>query len=231
MQQAAQIVFHGIEHSDAVEANVRKHLEHLERHYGRITGCRVVIDAPHHHHQQGNIYNVRVALTLPGHEVAVTHDSRGAPRHHAHEDLYVALRDAFDVVCRRLDETVDRMRGHVKGHEHWPQGHVVVLEPEQDHGFIATPDGRTVYFHRNSVLDGRFDQLRVGSEVSFTEEAGTEGPQASTVRVRRWAGHRADHLRGPVGFTFVSLVRTACISVLIADLPSPPGSLRRSTIR
>ena len=183
MQQDAQIVFLGIEHSDAVEANVRKHLERLEEHYDRIIGCRVVIDAPHRHHQQGNIYSVRVVLSVPGHEIVVTHDSRSAPRVHAREDLYVAIRDAFDAVRRQLDEKVERMRGRVKRHEHWPQGHVVALEIEQDYGFIATPEGRTIYFHRNSVLDGHFDQLCIGSEVSFTEESGVEGPQASSVRM------------------------------------------------
>ena len=55
--------------------------------------------------------------------------------------------------------------------------------PLEDYGFIKTHDGRRVYFHRNSVLDGRFDELDLESEVVFVEEMGNVGPQASTVRL------------------------------------------------
>jgi cold shock CspA family protein len=56
----------------------------------------------------------------------------------------------------------------------------VRLFPEDGFGFLEAPDGREVYFHRNSVLEG-FETLEVGSEVRFAEEQGIEGPQASTV--------------------------------------------------
>lgn len=39
--------------------------------------------------------------------------------------------------------------------------------------------------HRNSVLEGRFEELEVGTNVRFAEEEGLEGPQASTVHVMR----------------------------------------------
>jgi len=54
---------------------------------------------------------------------------------------------------------------------------------ENDHGRIETSDGRSVYFHRNSVLDDLFDRLELGQEVCFCEERGDQGPQASTVKV------------------------------------------------
>jgi cold shock CspA family protein len=50
-------------------------------------------------------------------------------------------------------------------------------------GFLRTSDGREIYFHRNSVLDGGFDKLRPGTAVTFVEEQGEQGPQASTVHV------------------------------------------------
>ena len=183
MQIPAEIVFHRIEPSDAVEQTVRERIDQLERYYGRIISCRVVIDRPHHHHRKGNIYSVRVDLTVPGHEIVVDH-SGSTPRHHAHEDMHVAVRDAFDAVRRRLEDHVRRMRGKVKVHEHWPEGRVATLEPEQGFGFIETADGRSIYFHRNSVLDDHFDDLDRGSRVSFVEELGEEGPQASTVRLQ-----------------------------------------------
>ena len=39
-----------------------------------------------------------------------------------------------------------------------------------------------IYFHRNSVADGKFDILEVGQEVRFSEALGDKGPQATIVR-------------------------------------------------
>ena len=62
-------------------------------------------------------------------------------------------------------------------------GRVSKISAEEDYGFIATPDGREIYFHRNSVIDNAFDRLSVGSEVRFAEELGEKGAQASTVHL------------------------------------------------
>jgi cold shock CspA family protein len=70
----------------------------------------------------------------------------------------------------------------VKAHEGQPTGTVVRLDELGEFGFLETSDGREIYFHRNSVLDG-FEHLSVGSRVSFAEEMGEKGPQASTVRL------------------------------------------------
>ncbi|MBI4640449.1 MAG: cold shock domain-containing protein, partial [Candidatus Tectomicrobia bacterium] len=50
-------------------------------------------------------------------------------------------------------------------------------------GRIETPDGRLVYFHRNSVVDADFDKLQIGDEVRFAEEMGELGPAASRVHL------------------------------------------------
>jgi hypothetical protein len=50
-------------------------------------------------HRQGTIYHVRVDLTAPGGEVVV---NREPGEDHTHEDLHVAIRDAFDA-ARRAD--------------------------------------------------------------------------------------------------------------------------------
>jgi cold shock CspA family protein len=60
-------------------------------------------------------------------------------------------------------------------------GRVSKISAEEVYGFIATPDGREIYFHRNSVIDNAFDRLSVGSEVRLAEELGEKGAQASTV--------------------------------------------------
>jgi cold shock CspA family protein len=82
---------------------------------------------------------------------------------------------------RQLEDYARKRRGKVKQHEAPSGGHVISLHPEEDYGKIETPDGRVIYFHRNSVLNNEFDRLEVGTEVRFAEEAGEQGPQASSV--------------------------------------------------
>jgi cold shock CspA family protein len=81
-----------------------------------------------------------------------------------------------------VEEWSHRRRGEVKAQVLPPEGQVLRLFPEEGFGFIAGPDGREIYFHRNAVLDPPgFDKLEVGARVRFAEEQGFEGPQASTV--------------------------------------------------
>jgi cold shock CspA family protein len=123
---------------------------------------------------------VRIDLTVPGTELVV---SRESGLNHAHEDAYVAIRDAFKAARRKLDNYTRRQRQEVKTHEAPPHGHVAQLFPEEGYGKIETPDGREIYFHKNSVLNGGFAKLVAGSEVRFVEESGEKGPQASTVQL------------------------------------------------
>ena len=180
MQLEPQIIFRNIAPSEAIEANVRKHIAKLDRFHERIMGCRVVIEAPHRHQHHGKLYHLRIDMTEPGGEVVVNHNP---PEDQSHEDIYVAIRDAFDAAKRQLQDYVRRQRCDIKTHEVPPHGQIASLFPDEGYGFIETPDGYEIYFHRNSVLDGDFDQLEVGQEVRFAEEEGEQGRQASTVRV------------------------------------------------
>ncbi len=180
MALSLQITFRNMPPSEAVEQSIRKHVEGLGRFSARIMGCRVVVEARHHKHHQGNLFHIRIAMTVPGGEIVV---SREPALHHAHEDVYVAFRDAFEAVRRRLEDYERRQRRQVKAHEAPPRGRIAFLDYADGYGFIETPDGREIYFHRNSVLDADFDRLDVGDLVRFHEEAGEKGPQASTVRM------------------------------------------------
>ncbi len=180
MQLPLQITFRNVPSSVAIEAKIREKTEKLNKLYSRLMGCRVAVEAPHRHHQ-GNLYHIRIDLTVPGGELVVNRTPSG---HQAHEDIYVALRDAFDAAKRELQDYVRRQRGDVKTHEPPQlQGRVAKLFPDEGYGFIETLDGYEVYFHQHSVLDNAFDELEIGSEVSFVEEEGERGPQASTVRL------------------------------------------------
>lgn len=177
-QLPLQITFRNMGPSEAVEARIRERIQGLDRFYDQIISCRVVVEQHHRHHHQGNLFHVRVDLRVPDGELVA---NREPGEHHAHEDVYVAIRDAFDNVRRQLEDFSRRRRMDVKTHAVPPHGRVAELYP--DYGKIETHDGRLVYFHRNSVVDGDFPSMKMGSEVRFSEEAGERGPQATTVHL------------------------------------------------
>ncbi len=179
MQLPLQIAFRHMESSDAIMAVIHEKAAKLDTFANYIMSCRVVVEPAGKHHQHGNLYEVHLDITLPGGEIAVT---RGPNQHTEYRDLAVALRDAFDTARRELEDHQRRQRGAVKAHEVAPHAKVSKLFPDEGYGFLTTSDGREIYFHRQSVLHGGFDCLHIGTEVTFTEEAGKKGPQASTVK-------------------------------------------------
>ncbi|HSG05474.1 MAG TPA: HPF/RaiA family ribosome-associated protein [Nitrospiria bacterium] len=177
MKLPLQITVRNMEPSNAAETHIREKLGKLEEHYKGIISCRVMVEAPHRHKNKGGEYNIRIDLKVPGKEIVVKKVSD--------PDIYIAIRDAFNALRRRMDGVRRRQRQEVKTHEETPRGKVVSLFPAEDYGFLETEDGREVYFHRNSVLNGGFERISTGTEVRFVEEMGEEGPQASTVTVTR----------------------------------------------
>lgn len=180
MQVPLDISFRNMEHSDELADRIRERVDQLERFCERITACRVVVEAPHHHHRQGNLYRVRVYLSVPQRDLVVDRDPC---EHHAHEDVNVAIRDAFKAARRQLEDYVREIRGQTKHHEQPAHGIVKQLVHDPGYGFIETPDGREVYFHFNSVLGNDLDRLEIGCQVRFIEEPGDEGPQATSVQL------------------------------------------------
>ncbi|MGK7951482.1 MAG: HPF/RaiA family ribosome-associated protein [Xenococcaceae cyanobacterium] len=180
MQLPLQITFRDIPPSDAIEAKIRQQAEKLNRFYDNIMSCRVVVEAPHRHHHQGTIYHVRIDLTVPQGELVI---NRNPSQNQAHENLYVAIRDAFAAARRRLKSYAAVQRNETKVHEIPDHGRVISVLPEDGYGFIETSEGDEVYFHQNSLLNCTLRDLQVGSEVRFTEHMGEKGLQASSVRL------------------------------------------------
>jgi cold shock CspA family protein/ribosome-associated translation inhibitor RaiA len=186
MEIPLQVTFRSTPPSKAVEAHIREKADKLDMFYNRIMGCRVVVEAPHRRHHKGKRYHVRIDMTVPGGKLVV---NREPSKHIEYEDVYVAVRDAFDAARRQLQNYARRQRKEVKTHELIPHAYVGKLFLEKGFGFLELPDGREVYFHRNSVLEMPFDLMEVGMEVHFAEEQGEKGPQASTVRPIRKHHH------------------------------------------
>jgi ribosomal subunit interface protein len=180
MKLPLQVTFRNMSASPALEADVREKAGKLDQFCDQIMGCRVVVEAHHHHHRQGNLYHVRIDITVPDGEIVI---SREHDQHHSHEDVYVAVRDAIKAARRQLEDYSRRRQQHVKTHAVPLHGRIAELSPTEGYGMIETSDGRTVYFHENSVLNAAFDALTVGMEGRFDEEQGDRGPQATTVRL------------------------------------------------
>lgn len=181
MQQPIQITFRDMGHSDAAEAYVREHADKLEQFDGRIVACKVALEVPHKR-RSGGPPRVRIDLTLPSDEIVVDYSP---PPESSEEDLYAAIDQAFDRAIRQIEDHARRKRWDVKRHESdYREGTVAKLWTYDGYGFITTTLGEEIYFHRNSVLHGRFDRLRRGARVRFIEEMGEKGPQASTVVVK-----------------------------------------------
>jgi ribosomal subunit interface protein len=124
MRQALQIHFHGTDSSAAVEDAVRRKLQHLERFSDEIVSCRVGVELLQRHSQQGRPFGISIALTIPGRELVVSAVQ--------HEDVYVAIRDAFDAMGRQLEEAARQRRGEVKRHAQAAGG--MAAGPERGEG-------------------------------------------------------------------------------------------------
>jgi ribosomal subunit interface protein len=105
MELPLQITYRHMESSEALTISVHEHLRKLDLFHDRILSCRVVIEAPHKHHHKGRLYHVSIEMKLPDGKLVA---SRAPERNHAHEDAYVAIRDAFDAMRRQLESHTKR---------------------------------------------------------------------------------------------------------------------------
>lgn len=197
MTNPIQITFRNVQPSDALEHQIRKRVADLETFYPALVGCHVLVDLPHRHRHQGRPFHVRIELSVPGEDIVVSHEPTlhgalkdlGEPVRRKQADVNVlhkyaavAVHEAFDLARRQLQDFARKQRGDVKVHLAPAHGRVVSLAVGDDYGFIESDDGRQLYFNAASVLGGGFARLEVGSRVTFTEEKGEKGPQASSVR-------------------------------------------------
>lgn len=158
-----------------IEELIKEKATKLDKLYPQIIGCRVKVDMPHRSQRSGMTYNVRIDITVPGGELVIKREPD--------EDLHVAIVNSFETAQRRIKEYSNKQRGEVKTHFEKPVARVSKLFPEEGYGFLVNVEGREVYFHENSVLDSKFKDLRVGTPVTYVENTGDEGAQASSVSV------------------------------------------------
>ena len=189
MQIPAEIAFHNIAKQDWAEAEIREHIADLERIFDRLITCRVRVE------QRANNSNgtippvVHVELAMPGSkDIVVAPEPDRLQRKFQSPDLRNAINDAFRVAKKQLlDWKGQRNRPSRNGGrdaENQFLGQVAELPQGEDFGFLVSKEGGLLYFHRNSMLVGDFDNLKQGDELFYVEEMGDTGPVASKVRVK-----------------------------------------------
>lgn len=189
MQTPVEIAFHNLPKSDWAENEIRGHVSRLEQMFDRLTTCRVRVDQ-----RATNTNNtippvVRIELGVPGHkDLVVAHEPEHLQRKFQRPDLHNAINEAFRIAERRLGQFKDQLKDRTAAGEHEAAnellGQVAEMQPDEDFGFLMTASGGLLYFHRNSLLNGDFDKLKVGNEVRYVEEMGDTGPIAKKVRVK-----------------------------------------------
>lgn len=107
MQIQLQIMVRDMARSDALEARIREKVAGLEQFHSRITSCRVTVTDSRTYHQQGRRFEVSIDVRVPGHVEII------ANRQHD-EDVYIALRDAFDSAKLQIEDAIGEKRGYVK---------------------------------------------------------------------------------------------------------------------
>jgi cold shock CspA family protein len=188
MQTPAQIEIEGVKKTPELLAAIDEHIGELENRFGRVTVCRIVVKGPGDRHQTGGQHQVSIRLALPdGREVNV---GRTPTQDERYADLTFAIDNAFRRARRRLQDQARLMRGQTKLHEDQPVGTVVRIDPSGEFGFLESADGHEVYFSCKSVLNDGASSIAPGTRVSYVEEIGEKGAQASTVKVLHKHGLR-----------------------------------------
>jgi ribosomal subunit interface protein len=163
-----------IPHSDAIETHVQEKVEKLQLFCNNILACHVVIELANKKQHQGNLYNTRIALAVPGKELI--------SKHNEEENMYVSIREAFEDLTRQVEEYVAKMRGDMNHHQSLLSGKIARLFHDDGFGFIEGLNGTEYYFNAHHVSDPAFNHLIVGMDVHFIEGEGTDGPQAHRVK-------------------------------------------------
>jgi hypothetical protein len=166
-----QIKFRGIERSEAVESDIQQRAARLERFGDAITGCVVTVEM---HRQRGDRYGLRIELSTIAGNFSTT---RAPTLDDSKNDFHSVIRDAFQTATRDLEQNAQLRQHDTLATDGPARG--VVTRLFTSYGFLVKPDGEEVYFGQNSLTEGQFERLAVGSIVGF--ELGPEDRDSDEV--------------------------------------------------
>jgi cold shock CspA family protein/ribosome-associated translation inhibitor RaiA len=187
MQVPPEIAFRNIEGSPWIEDIIRRHLDGLEKIFDRLISCKIRVERRQNKATIPPV--VRIELGIPGFaSIVVSHEPKRLQRRYQTPDLHNAINEAFRLAGKQLAEWKDKHNTPNRGGGHDIQnqfiGTVSDLPDGADYGFLTTKEGGQLYFHRNSLLTGAFEDVRPGAKVSYVEEMADTGPIASKVRIK-----------------------------------------------
>jgi ribosome-associated translation inhibitor RaiA/cold shock CspA family protein len=188
MQVPPEISFHNTESSPWAEEEILARIADLERIYERLVSCRVHVDQ-RANNSRGTIPPVvHIEMGIPGRaDLVVSHEPEHLQRKYQRPDLHKAINEAFRIAERQLLDLKEVRDGRTKDARHASEnlsrGEIAELAPQKESGFILTKEGGLLYFHRNALLSGKFDDLQRGAVVHYVEDVGDTGPLA----IKVWA--------------------------------------------
>lgn len=181
MQIPLEVSFRNVTKTRHLEDLIQEKVSALEKFCDKITRCSIAIEKPNATVKNGNPFRVRIDITIPGHEVVVSKEQGNNDKD---DPIPAVIRDAFEAAKKQLTKVMHVQRSEIKSHPLQEAGGVISkLFPFEGYGFIRTINGRDVYFHKNSILNKNFEELKEGEGVRFFEEDGEKGPQASTIQI------------------------------------------------
>lgn len=184
MQVPVQITIRDVPHYTSVEKHIYRKAQKLNQFCKQLIACNIVLEQVQKHQNNGKLFNVRIYVSLPRKiELVINHNQN--------ENMYIAIRDAFEDMTRKIEEASQKLKGDIKVHPTLLEGHIVRLFNYDDFGFIESFDGTEYYFNAGNVAHPHFSQLEVGNGVRFIEMLGDEGPQAHRVKLIKQR-HRED---------------------------------------
>lgn len=178
MQLPSQIVFRDLPRSNAIETDIRKRIKKLSLFSDHIMHCDVEIEKVNKNPQSGKIFLTKITITVPGRDIVINRKQN--------EDIYVALRDAFNAARRQLKNYERQNRGQVKHHELPTRGLIITLLQDDNIGFINS-NGIEYYFTQDNVVHPDFNRLKEGQFVHFIPTMDRVGHRAHRVSLMKLA--------------------------------------------
>ena len=190
MQIPLEIAFHNVEHSDWAENEIREHVRKLENIYKRLKSCRVRVEQRAEQRASDDSAGGAHRDRIPGRkEIVVAHEPERLQRKYQRPDLHNAINEAFRIAEQAIvgaqKERSEHKAARIGEEANEFRGQIAEMRPEENFGFVMTSDGRLLYFHRNAMMNGDFDRLRRGDDVSYVIADNDTGPVASSVRLRQ----------------------------------------------
>lgn len=108
------LCFQNMPEIKSIRRHVEREVDKLNKTFIGIEKCKVIIELPYHHRYPGNIYNLKIELTIPEDKLIVT---RSPSVRGDESNLFNIIHEAFDEMYRMLlrlacvsEPSVDQLR-------------------------------------------------------------------------------------------------------------------------